>query len=579
MTNPQHYDVAIVGAGQAGLFLARQLLLYSDKRVLLLDSAPELPGPRQKVGESTVQVAGYYMSKILDLEEYLLREHFLKYNLRFYWKSAEQSNRSYEEYSACYIKTPSNIAGYQVNRNTLEAELLRLNTAHPNCSLCAPIQDLEVALSDRGPHSVQFSSNGAKASVTAEWVVDTSGRARFLARRRNLMRPSPIHHGSSWLWVEGLVNIEKLTDLTVDQIRMRKDRAVTGHFPIWLATNHFVGEGFWFWVIPLQGITSLGVVYDSALFPVEQVSTAEKLREWIGREFPLFARDLPHRKILDHGFFPAYSYDCAEILSASKWAISGEAGRFPDPLYSPGADLITLHNTLIADLIMTKDDSQLAEKVPLYETLLRSLVQALIPCYVVSYDVLGDQEAFLLKYAWELTIYFTFYVFPFINNLFTEPDFILPFLSKFARLGRINETLQPCLSAFYQWKKLQGRPTPGPTFFDFTQIAPLRTAETLFYRVGVSAEEALDLLDSHLDNLKQLARFIVAYMASRVLDDERLLTNRAFVESIDLSHIRFDPDAWRSRWTSLAELTEPYPWPFDPSVLQQFQTAPLPVIS
>jgi RNA polymerase sigma factor (sigma-70 family) len=87
MAGPQHYDVAILGAGQAGLFLARQLLLYSDKTILLLDPAPELPGPRQKLGESTVQIAGFYMSKVLDLEEYLLREHFLKYNLRFYWKS------------------------------------------------------------------------------------------------------------------------------------------------------------------------------------------------------------------------------------------------------------------------------------------------------------------------------------------------------------------------------------------------------------------------------------------------------------------------------------------------------------
>src|SRR3972149_4075830 len=53
------------------------------------------------------------------LEEYLLREHFLKCTLRFYWKSAGSSNCSYEEYSSCYIKIPSNIAGYQVNRNTL----------------------------------------------------------------------------------------------------------------------------------------------------------------------------------------------------------------------------------------------------------------------------------------------------------------------------------------------------------------------------------------------------------------------------------------------------------------------------
>ncbi|OFW44165.1 MAG: hypothetical protein A3J28_02640 [Acidobacteria bacterium RIFCSPLOWO2_12_FULL_60_22] len=571
-----HYDVAIIGAGMAGLSLARQILLRSEKKILLLDRSSQVPVARQKVGESTVQLGAYYLSKVLDLEEHLFREQLLKYNLRFYWRRPDGSNRSYEEYSHCYIKNVSNIAGYQLNRNTLEAELLRLNTAHPNCAFFAPVKDLEVSLSDHGPHSLRFSASRKKASVTAEWVVDTTGRSKHLARQKKLTQQSPIRHGSAFLWVEGLVNIEKLTDLSIDEIRLRKDRAATGHFPIWLATNHFVGEGFWFWVIPLQGKTSLGVVYDSALFPAEQVATPEKLMEWVCREFPLFARDLPHRKVLDHGSFRDFAYDCAETLSESKWALSGEAGRFSDPLYSPGSDLISLHNTLIADLILTEDDRQLARKVPLYETLLRSLYQAYVPSYVVSYDVLGDQEAFILKYTWELAVYFTFYVFPFINNLFTNQEFILPFLSKFARLGRINANLQPFLSAFYQWKKSQDRPAPGMILFDFTQIGPLRTAETLFYHVGVSAEEALDLLDSHLVNLKQLARFILAHGASRVLNDESVLTHRAFVEGLDLNKTRFDPDAFRARWSRVAKQKqmERYEWPFDPHVLSPFRANP-----
>lgn len=576
MIAPQ-VDVAILGAGLAGLSLARQLLLRTDKKILLLDRSPQVPTARQKVGESTVQLGAYYFSRVLDLEEHLFREQLLKYNLRFYWKRPDSSSSRYEDYSQCYIKTPSNIAGYQLNRNALEAELVRLNVAHPNCALCAPVRDLAVSLSENGgPHSVRFVAGGFMAGgketvVQAEWVVDTTGRGKHLARRMELAKPSPIRHGASFLWVEGLVNIEKLTDLSLDEIRMRKDRATTGHFPVWLATNHYVGEGFWFWVIPLQGKTSLGVVYDSALFPAERVATPEKLIEWACREFPLFARDLPRRTILDHGSFRDFAYDCAETLGASKWALSGEAGRFSDPLYSPGGDLIALHNTLIADLILTADDAERARKVALYETVLRSLYQAYVPSYAVSYDVLGDQEAFILKYTWELAVYFTFYVFPFINDLFTEPKFLLPFLGKFARLGRINANLQPFLSAFYQWKKLNPSPAREPLRFDFMQIAPLQNAEKLFYRVGVSAEEALDLLDAHLDNLKQLARFILAHGASRVLDEERVLTSRAFVESLELTRTRFDPAAFRARWTRVARQRGRYPWPFDPCVLRPFR--------
>ena len=64
----EHYDVAIIGAGLAGLALARQLLLCSDKRVLLVERRSEVPPARQKVGEATVQMSAYYFSKVLDLE-------------------------------------------------------------------------------------------------------------------------------------------------------------------------------------------------------------------------------------------------------------------------------------------------------------------------------------------------------------------------------------------------------------------------------------------------------------------------------------------------------------------------------
>src|SRR5882762_11402953 len=145
MPNTDQYDVVIIGAGLAGLSLSRQLLLNSEKRILLLDKRSASPPARQKVGESCVQLSGYYFSKVLDLEEHLLREHFLKYNLRFYWKTAGRDNRSFEDYSQSYIRALSNIPTYQLNRNKIEAELLRLNLENPNFRFCAGVSDLNVS--------------------------------------------------------------------------------------------------------------------------------------------------------------------------------------------------------------------------------------------------------------------------------------------------------------------------------------------------------------------------------------------------------------------------------------------------
>jgi flavin-dependent dehydrogenase len=574
MQTSEHYDVVIIGAGLAGLSLSRQLLLNSGKRILLVEKRAEIPMALQKYGEATVQLSAYYFSKVLDLEEHLLREHFMKYNLRFYWKTEGRDNARFEDYCQAYIRSLSNIATYQLDRNKLEAELLRLNLESPNFTFIAGIADLQVSLSDDGPHSLSFKAGGEEVSATADWVVDTSGRAKFLARKMGLTRQNPIRHGAHFFWVEGLVNIDKLTDLSPKELRLKPERAAIGHLPFWLATNHFCGEGFWFWVIPLQGKTSLGLVYDNRLIDREEIASLPQLIEWVCREFPLFARDLPFRKVLCHSALKDYSHDCVQTISPSRWAMAGEAGRFTDPLYSPGGDLISLYNTLITDAVLTEDRAELADKARLYEQLMESFYEAYVPSFAVSYDALGDQEAMTLKYTWELAVYFSFYVFPFINDLFTDRRFLPSFVSRFSRLGPVNKNLQSFISAFYHWKKAHAGRTRQPIFNDFTEIGALRSAESTFYRVGVSPAEAREVLDEQLENLRELARFIVAHVHSVVLEDESLLTSRAFVESIDLENFRFDEDEMHARYAQHAGAPEQYAWAFDPTVLRRFRTAP-----
>jgi hypothetical protein len=263
-----------------------------------------------------------------------------------------------------------------------------------------------------------------------------------------------------------------------------------------------------------------------------------------------------------------------QTIHPSRWALSGDAGRFTDPLYSPGSDFIGFYNTLITDAILTTDAGELPGKCQLYEYVMRSIYESLLPTYAISYDVLGDQEAFVLKYTWELSVYFSFFVFPFINDLATHRLFALSYLGKFARLGTTNTHLQTFLSAYYQWKKAQHQPPPAPRFHDFTALGALRTAESTFYRVGVSVTEARDILDEQLANLTELARYIVAYVSSVVLADERVLTNRAFVEGLDVQNFRFDPGAMYDRYVQCAGVTEPYAWSFDPFVLGHLQMEP-----
>ncbi|HVT60563.1 MAG TPA: tryptophan 7-halogenase [Thermoanaerobaculia bacterium] len=556
-------DVLIIGGGLAGLCLARQLLLNSNKRIMLIDRRA-LPPKRQKVGEATVQMSGYYYGRVLELEEHLLCEHYMKYNLRFYWKPRGDGSDCFENFGQSYIRKLSNIVTYQLDRNKFEAEVLRRNRENPNFEFHAPVEGLDVRLGEEGPpHAFSFRTDeGEEIAGHADWVVDASGRGKVLTRRLGCAVESPIRHGTTFCWVDGLVDIERLTSLTPRQVRVHPRRSKTGHTPSLLATNHFCGEGFWFWVIPLHYKTSLGLVYARDCIPREQISTPEKMIEWVCREFPMFARDLPQRKVVDFGGYVDYAYDCEKTLSAAHWAMCGEACRFTDPLYSPGGDLISLYNTLITDAILTADQRELEDKVRRYHALARSVYDAYVPSFAVSYETLGDQEAFSLRYVWELTVYFSFYVFPFINDLFTQRAFGVGFLRRFARLGPTNRNLHVFLKAYYDWKKERaaaageltgvsagaghGGDAAQPVLFDFLECDQLKAAEECFYRVGLAPDEALQVLDEQLANLEELARAIVAHVGAAVTGDRRALSP-AFVAGIDLRNLSFDAAAMAAR--------------------------------
>jgi len=564
-----NYDVAILGAGLAGLTLSRHLLLYTGKRILLLDKRTDPPHQApQKYGESLVQCAGYYFSKVLDLEEYLLTSHYLKYNLRFYWPTQGLENHGFEDYSQSYARLISNIATFQLDRNLLEEYLLQTNCRDPRCTFRGGVKNLGVELSaNGGAHRVYFDG----AEVFCRWVVDASGRCKVLKRQLGLAEMNPIRHGATFFWVEGLVNIEKLTAKSHQQVLYDPARQKTGHFPFFLATNHFCGEGQWFWVIPLHHKTSLGLVYDRNVVNGEDVSNTRKLIAYVCRKWPLFARDLPYRKIVDEGRLIDYSHDCRQTISPERWALVGEAGRFTDPLYSPGSDLISIYNTLIVDAIENDDTESLAERCRSAEQIQRVMYESYVPSYAVTYDCLGDQEAFSLKYTWELAVYFAFFVLPMFNNLFANREFMPAFLRRYGILGPININLQRFLSAFFQWKKQQPRRVfSAPSFFEFYSMTPLRDAEKLFYEAGLSPSEALAVLDQHVARLQEFARYIITHIYASVLGNREVMTNAPFIASLSIRNTVFNPARMVATYERYAGAPEIFPWNLNPLALEQW---------
>jgi hypothetical protein len=278
----------------------------------------------------------------------------------------------------------------------------------------------------------------------------------------------------------------------------------------------------------------------------------------------MFARDLPYRKVLDEGRLIDYSHGCCQTISPQRWALVGESGRFTDPLYSPGSDLISIYNTLIVDAIQADDQESLVEKCRLAEQIQRVMYESYVPSYAVSYDCLGDQEAFSLKYTWELAVYFGFFVFPMFNHLFADRAFMPTFLRRFGILGPINANLQRLLSAFFQWKKGQPRRVfSSPNFFEFYGMAPLRDAEKIFYEAGLGAREAIEIFDRHLDRLQEFALYIITHIYASVLGNPEVLTNAPFIASLSLRNTLFDPERMAAAYAQFDGAREQFHWNLD----------------
>ena len=116
-----------------------------------------------------------------------------------------------------------------------------------------------------------------------------------------------------------------------------------------------MGPGYWVWLIPLgSGSTSVGIVVDARLHPLETMSTYDKAFAWLERHEPQCAERLRGRKetLQDFRMLKDYSYSCETAFSADRWSMVGEACAFLDPFYSPGSDYIAMGNTLTCDLIV-----------------------------------------------------------------------------------------------------------------------------------------------------------------------------------------------------------------------------------
>lgn len=492
-------DVAILGGGLAGGSLARQLQLEApDLRVLVVEKRPHpVREAAFKVGESSVEIAAHYFQKRLQLEPHLRRAQLEKLGLRYFFPSADNRDVTlrFELGPTFFPPVPS----FQLDRGRFENHLLdTVRNAGADVRDDCRVQTIDL---DRTGHRITLTSTQGTETVATRWVVDASGRAGLLKRQLGLARPSTHGANASWFRVGSRVKIDDWSENPAWQSRVPgRDR--------WLSTNHLMGRGYWVWLIPLgSGSTSVGIVADGDLHPFRRINRFDRALDWL-REFEPqcaevvapFAGQLEDFLALQH-----FAHSCAQVFSADRWALVGEAGVFTDPFYSPGSDFIAMGNDFTTDLIVRDCRGENVERraAAFNNTYLR-LFDAFIRLYDGQYPIMGNAQVMTAKIAWDNACYWSVTARLFFQRRLRD----LPFMESLDALLRRFFVLHARMQQFLRaWDRAEaGAPVHAAGWTSVVDVDWLRALQGSLDEPHMGDDELRAQLTANIERLEHFAR-------------------------------------------------------------------------
>jgi flavin-dependent dehydrogenase len=408
-------DVCILGAGMAGLTLARQLQRRNPALSIALLEHRRFPVAEavHKVGESTVEIAATYLAEDIGLKQHLQQEQLPKFGLRLFVRGEQPITGDIAGYDEIGVSRVLPIPTYQIDRGRLENHLAALvREAGAQLLAGATIRKIELR---PGAHQVLARTADSERRLSARYLVDASGRRGWL--RNQLHLGKKVRHANHAVWYRTAASfeLEQWTDDVAWQGRCHGT-------PRRLSTNHFTGPGYWLWLIPLaSGCTSVGLVFDPAWVDLKEVNSRDKLLVWLQKEHPLVAENLAGHAALDFHVLKDYAVGSEQMFCADGWMLSGDAGVFTDPFYSPGADFIAFANGFISELIAGDGSAERWQKFQQYFLTFYSNTLSL---YRGQYGGFGDRKMLLVKTLWDYTYYWGPLAKLFFSGRFTDLEFM-----------------------------------------------------------------------------------------------------------------------------------------------------------
>ncbi len=400
------YDVAIIGGAISGASTATVILQKNPAlRVLIIEKSPVF---ERRVGESTIEISTYFLTRVLGLADHLNEHHYVKQGLRFWFANADVER--FDDCSEIGGRFLSRVPAFMVDRAVLDEEVLKRAVAL-GAECRRPAQLTKIELVPGGEQRLTIRErDGSERTIRARWAVDASGVRALLARQEGWHRVNEDHPTAAvWSRWTGVKNFDGLE--------------LQSKYPEWaaasygmrhMATNHLMGEGWWSWWIPLKGgDVSIGLVYDQRLMTLPPgPSMGERLRSFLVERHPMAAELLEnaHWREDDVHYRRNLAYS-STTFAGDGFALVGDAAGFIDPFYSPGLDWMAYTASASADLIVAEraGEPDVPERIKRhnrdYARAYRRWFEAI---YQDKYEYMGDFELFRLAFLFDLGLYYLF---------------------------------------------------------------------------------------------------------------------------------------------------------------------------
>lgn len=410
----ERVDVVVLGGALAGASAA--LLLrrrHPELRVLIVERTPRFDW---KVGESTVELSAYFLTRVLRLFDHLSREQLPKHGLRFWFHNGKVARlrEASESGSGQLPRLPT----FQLDRQKLDEHVLSLAVGE-GAELWRPAKIVDVRLPEETGEpegTVAVERDGRTVEVRAGWIVDATGRAAVVARKRGWLRPlEELPTAAIWGRFTGVKDMDgpEVAGCDPDDPFVRSCIAARR-----LSTNHFTGYGYWIWFIPLQGgEMSIGAVWDRTMVTPEGKSPEERLR-WFLDGNPL-TRELAAGAKAVEGDTRMYAHlpYLVDRVAGKGWSLAGDAAGFLDPFYSPGIDQLAFSVLFTMELIQKSRrgpaprefEAFLEDHNEAYTRYLRYFFEAI---YREKYALMGDFDTMTASLLLDTALYYFFNVIP-----------------------------------------------------------------------------------------------------------------------------------------------------------------------